>query len=74
MVGPEDVVMGLPLAPIVRIRAGNMLDLLGRREEALKLYKDVEEDKSAPPPVKGLVARYVATPFARPAPGKGEKR
>jgi hypothetical protein len=55
-------IAGAPLTEVCRMRYGNLLDLLGRREEALRAYRAVD----AAPLVERIKA-WTHTPFVLPA-------
>lgn len=56
-------VFGVPVAALCALRRGHMLDLLGRREEALAVYRALPADS----PMGKLAARFIAQPFQRPS-------
>jgi tetratricopeptide (TPR) repeat protein len=57
-----DKVFYLPMKNAAQFRKANMLDLLQRRDEALKIYKDLGKDKM----IAGLAGRFIEKPFQRP--------
>jgi hypothetical protein len=56
---------GIPLKALAMVRLANMQDLLGKRAEALRIYKKLIRDSTIKM-IRALAHRYSHKPFARP--------
>jgi hypothetical protein len=61
------------LRPWAHLLRGQLLDLEGRREAAVQLYKKVLQDACAPPATRERAAAATRSPFRRPASGSGAR-
>lgn len=58
----DDEMFGMSVRQVSRLRAANMLDLLGRHDQARETYASL---KSAGEPIADLAAKYQQSPYTR---------